>query len=177
LGIDLQFFALARILSDTYAELLSRTAQEGWGVEDTTGFHLGLAEMYHQLDQEEEARRIWNAEQIVLESAKSPVYQPDIDLYLALTYASLGHGKEAIRITNEVLKNYPLSVDAFLGTFRLNVAALVYVRAGAYEKAIDQLELLLSVPSLTSRALYRIDPAWDPLLDHPKFRKLVEGSL
>jgi serine/threonine-protein kinase len=53
---------------------------------------------------------------------------------------------------------------------------LIFVRTGMYEEAIDQLELMLSVPSEMSPALLRIDPAWDPLRNHPRFQKLVEGE-
>jgi hypothetical protein len=42
------------------------------------------------------------------------------------------------------------------------------------EVAIDQLEFLLSVPGETSVPLLRLDPAWDPLRNHPRFKKLVE---
>lgn len=69
-----------------------------------------------------------------------------------------------------------MSTDALLGTFHLQSAAVVFVRTGAYEEAIDQLELLLTVPSETSRALFRLDPAWDPLRDNPRFQKLIEGE-
>jgi hypothetical protein len=35
---------------------------------------------------------------------------------------------------------------------------------------------MLSVPSEMSPALLRIDPVWDPLRNHPRFQKLVEGE-
>jgi tetratricopeptide (TPR) repeat protein len=176
LGIGNQGFALARIMPDTYADLLSRSPQEGSAVDDTISFHLGLAEMYHVLGREDEARRLWSEEQVRLKSTRSPVYQQDIDLYLALTYASLGHREEATRIVSEMPASFLLSTDALFGTFRVNVAALIYVRIGAYERAIDQLEVLLSVPSELSPALLRIDPAWDPLRKNTRFRKLVEKT-
>ncbi len=43
--------------------------------------------------------------------------------------------------------------------------------------AIDQLEFLLSRPGELSVALLRLDPTWDPLRDHPRFQKLLEGRL
>jgi TolB-like protein/tRNA A-37 threonylcarbamoyl transferase component Bud32/Flp pilus assembly protein TadD len=177
LGIGNQGFALARIMPDTYAELLSRSPQEGSTVDDTSSYHLGLAEMYHVLGRENEARRLWSEEQVRLESARNPVFQEDIDLYLALTHASLGSREEAARIVNEMPASSLLSTDALFGAFRVNVAALIYVRLGEYERAIDQLEALLSVPSEMSPALLRIDPAWDPLRDNPRFQKLVEKTL
>jgi serine/threonine-protein kinase len=86
----------------------------------------------------------------------------------------LGLNEEAVQLARDALTDDPLSVDAVLGTFRMEMAALVFVRAGEYEEAIDQLEVLLSVPSWMSRTLLRIDPAWDPLRQNPRFRKLVE---
>ena len=172
----MQPFVHIRTLSETYAELLSRVLPERYGSVDTTVFHLGLAEMYYHLGQEEQARRYWKKELVHLESAKSPVFQYDLELCLGLAYAGLGRNEEAIRLARNVLKDAPLSVDAFLGTFRLEMAALIFVRTGAYEEAIDQLELLLSVPSETSPALFRLDPAWDPLRDNPRFQKLVEDQ-
>jgi len=45
---------------------------------------------------------------------------------------------------------------------------------GEFDAAIDQLEFLLSIPSELSIPLLRIDPAWDLLRDHPRFKKLIE---
>jgi hypothetical protein len=47
---------------------------------------------------------------------------------------------------------------------------------GEFDAAIDQLELLLSIPSTLSVPLLRLDPAWDPLRDHLRFKKLVEAG-
>jgi serine/threonine-protein kinase len=176
LGFELHGFPLARILADTYAGLLRDVPPEEYESADTALFHIGLAEMYHQLGQEEKARDYWRQEQSHLESARNPVFQYDIELCLALAYAGLGRKDDAIRLAKKALTKDPLETDAFLGTFRIQMAALVFVRTGLYGDAIDQLEVLLSVPSETSRALLRIDPAWDPLRDNPRFQKLLEGE-
>jgi hypothetical protein len=42
-----------------------------------------------------------------------------------------------------------------------------------YEAAITELEGLLSIPSHLSAAVLRMDPRWDPLREHPRFRRLV----
>lgn len=46
---------------------------------------------------------------------------------------------------------------------------------GDYDAAIDHIEYLLSIPGNLSIPLLRLDPAWDPLRNHPRFKKLVEG--
>lgn len=52
----------------------------------------------------------------------------------------------------------------------------IYVMVGEYDLAIDQLEFLLSKPGVLSIPLLRLDPAWEPLREHPDFKKLVEAG-
>jgi serine/threonine-protein kinase len=129
-----------------------------------------------QRGREERAKEYWNKALVPLESSGDEGSSFHKKSRLSLVYAGLGRKKEAVRLAKEILVDFPLSWDAVEGTFVLEMAALTFVKAGEYEATIDQLELLLSVPSLTSRAMFRIDPAWDPLRDHPRFRKLVEGE-
>ena len=55
----------------------------------------------------------------------------------------------------------------------LETLAQIYTRVGDYESAIDQLAVVLSIPSRTSVALLRIDPLFDPLRDHLRFQALL----
>jgi hypothetical protein len=50
---------------------------------------------------------------------------------------------------------------------------MIYVMVGEYDKAINQLEYLLSIPSELTVKLLKIDPVWKPLHSHPRFQKLV----
>jgi hypothetical protein len=52
----------------------------------------------------------------------------------------------------------------------------IYVLIGEPEKALDQLEPLLRMPYYLSPAWLKIDPSFEPLRTHPRFRKLVEGT-
>jgi hypothetical protein len=45
---------------------------------------------------------------------------------------------------------------------------------GEFDAAIDQLEFLLSIPGRMSVPLLRLDPAWEPLREHPRFKRLLE---
>ena len=50
-----------------------------------------------------------------------------------------------------------ISKDAYYGTFRLKKIAEIYVNVGEFDKAIDQLELLLSISSYITEHSLRLD--------------------
>jgi len=52
--------------------------------------------------------------------------------------------------------------------------ARIYVMVGRFDAAVEIIQHLLSVPGELPVPLLKIDPAWDPLRDHPRFQKLVE---
>jgi len=52
----------------------------------------------------------------------------------------------------------------------------ISVMVGEFDAAIDQIEFLLSIPGEISVPLLRLDPAWDPLRDHPRFKMLIEAG-
>jgi serine/threonine-protein kinase len=97
-------------------------------------------------------------------------------LYLAnlgFAQAGLGHCAEAIRLGTEAVQLVPMSKDAIHGTNILSFMPEIYVMCGEHEAAIDQLEILLSVPSWTTSAWLRADPIWDPVRDNARFRALM----
>ncbi|UCH85634.1 MAG: protein kinase, partial [Candidatus Latescibacterota bacterium] len=95
---------------------------------------------------------------------------------LGLAYAGLGRCEEAIREGEDAVRVLPLSKDARMGVELANNLAEIYVKCGKYNRAIDQIETLLSVPSWISPGLLRVDPIWDPLRSNPRFQRLVEGK-
>ena len=82
---------------------------------------------------------------------------------------------EAIEKGLESVEILPLSKDAFAGIFGVENMAEIYTMVSEYDKAIDQLELLLSIPSDITEQRLRLDPVWDPLRKHPRFKLLVEN--
>jgi len=62
------------------------------------------------------------------------------------------------------------------GPYRVEDLARIYVMVGEFNAAIDQLEFLLSNPGLMSIPLLRLDPAWNPLRNHPRFQKRLKSD-
>jgi tetratricopeptide (TPR) repeat protein len=92
---------------------------------------------------------------------------------LGLAYASLGRRDDAIREGLRGVALAPLARDAYRGTFRLEDLALIYAGVGELDRAIDQLQVLLTMPSLLSPARIRLDPRWEPLRANRRFQQLI----
>jgi serine/threonine protein kinase/Flp pilus assembly protein TadD len=92
---------------------------------------------------------------------------------LGIAYAGIGRKDEALSMGKKAVELLPITKDALIGTNRLEDLALIYTMLGKQDEAIKTLERLLSIPSWTSVALFRIDPAWKPLLQNPQFTALL----
>ena len=92
---------------------------------------------------------------------------------LGIAFAGLGRRQDAIREGELAVQLVPMSKEAFRGGYRAEDLARIYTMVGEYDAAIDQLESLLAVPSPTAVPMLRIDPAREPLRDHPRFQALL----
>jgi TolB-like protein/Tfp pilus assembly protein PilF len=97
-------------------------------------------------------------------------------LYSALGHALafLGRKEEAVAAGEHAVELMPISKDATYGPGTVINLAQIYTRVGESDKALDLIEKLLSIPCHFSVGLLRLDPAWDPLRDHPRFQALLE---
>lgn len=93
---------------------------------------------------------------------------------LGIALALTGDEEAAIREATAAVELYPLSLDALNGEQLAHGLTVVYTLLDRREEAIDQLDLLLSVPGDMTRAQLRVDPLYDRLRDHPRFRALLE---
>ncbi len=90
-----------------------------------------------------------------------------------IVLAGLGRREEAIREAEEAVRLMPPAKDAFRGPSRVEDLALVYTMTDEDDKAVAQLEWLLSNPSYMSARLLEIEPRWDPLRSYPGFKALL----
>jgi serine/threonine protein kinase/tetratricopeptide (TPR) repeat protein len=95
---------------------------------------------------------------------------------LGIAYAGLGRKQDAIREGKLAVEMLPVNKEAWRGFHRAKDLAQIYVMVGEFDLAIDQIEFLLSIPGELSMPLLRLEPDWNPLRDHPRFKKLLEGK-
>jgi serine/threonine-protein kinase len=108
----------------------------------------------------------------VEESPDDPRYRSA----LGIAYAGLARKEDAIREGEAAVELLPMSKEAYMGAIRAEDLARIYTMVGEHDAAVDQLEILLAVPSQTARAMLQIEPTWAPLHDHPRFQELVAGE-
>jgi len=127
-----------------------------------------------KLEKEAElAKKYYDDARSILET-KVQERPEDVHSTLGIAYAGLGRKEDAIREGKIGVKLLPVTKEAYRGLYRVQALAKIYVMVGEFDAAIDQLEFLLARPGEMSIPLLRLDPAWAPLRDHPRFRKLLE---
>ena len=131
--------------------------------------------VYLLMDEQERASASYDSARILLEKeVKERPEDHRTHSSLGIVYAGLGNKEEAIREGKFGVELMPVSKDAYIGLYRVEDLAYIYVLVGEYDLALDRLEYLLSIPCKLSVPLLRLDPKWDPLRDHPRFQELLE---
>jgi serine/threonine protein kinase/tetratricopeptide (TPR) repeat protein len=93
---------------------------------------------------------------------------------LSIIYAYLGRETDAVHQAKLAVDL--TAKDNFNGPAQVQNLAQVYAILGRHDEAIDLLERLLVMSyedPITVHRL-RLDPSWDPLRDHPRFKELVK---
>ncbi len=76
---------------------------------------------------------------------------------LGIAYAGRGHRDDAVQEAMGGVQLRAVSSDAYLGQWFLMYLARTYILVGEYDKAIELLDTLVTIPSLYSRALLRVN--------------------
>jgi TolB-like protein/tRNA A-37 threonylcarbamoyl transferase component Bud32/Flp pilus assembly protein TadD len=128
--------------------------------------NLAYAELYHYLEQHELKRFHAEAARIALERAvEATPNDARVRSALGLAYAYLGRAEEALQEAQRAVEIEPVSLDAASGPSHVLNLALVYTVVGEYDKALEQLEYLMSIPAgnIVTDALLELEPCWAPL--------------
>ena len=63
--------------------------------------------------------------------------------------------------------------DAFFGALCAEARARVLAQVGDADAALDQIDRLLTKPAFFSIHSIQLDPLYDPIRDHPRFKALL----
>jgi eukaryotic-like serine/threonine-protein kinase len=90
-----------------------------------------------------------------------------------LAYSGLGNRAAALGEAGLIQGSIVYREDAFSGTWAAEDRARILAQSGEAEAALDEIERLLARPSYVSVHTLRLDPRWDPIRQHPRFRALM----
>jgi serine/threonine protein kinase/tetratricopeptide (TPR) repeat protein len=145
---------------------------------DTAGFYINRATAYHFAGDDRRANIFADSAMAFMDKRK---YAKSDEPQKLATYANglaiVGRDAEARAAIDRAVEIMPVSRDAMTGIDIRNERSIVDIIIGDYDGAIRELEYLLSVPSAFSPAILRLHPAFDPLRDDPRFKRLVEEKI
>jgi tetratricopeptide (TPR) repeat protein len=95
---------------------------------------------------------------------------------LGIAYAGLGQKGKAIEEGAKAVDLTPFDKYAYLGVFRIQDLARIYVMIGDYDKALDRIKFLLAHPGPLSVKMLQLDPVWKPLREMPEFKKIIRRA-
>jgi len=174
------FLVTLDVFDGNYQEALDRLSLKS---EDTNNLGyfipsaLLYARIYGYMNNKELSNKYYDDARSILEN-KIQERTEDARFHssLGIAYAGLGRKEDALREGKLAVELLPVTKDASGGLNRVEDLARIYVMVGEFDAAIDRLEFLLSRPGEMSIPLLRLDPAWDPLRDHPRLKKLLDAG-
>jgi eukaryotic-like serine/threonine-protein kinase len=176
-----RFWIEQEILERNYSAALARLDRFPIEVFQEEGLFLPRvllrAQVLSLLKREGEAREDYEKACIFLEEkVKERPKDSAVHSSLGIAYAGLGRKEDAIREGDLAVRLRPMSRDAFTGPGPLFALADIYSRVGEYEKALHEIEHLLSIPSWFSVNMLKLDPSWDSLRSLPRYKQILEKS-
>ena len=169
-------FTGTRVLADEYWDVLQRLQFERWPSPRPSLYYQAMAQAYEMRSEPELAGVFWDSNRVELEA--SVVSEPNEawgHMRLAMAYAGLGRSLEALQAAARAVELGPsVSEDAFDGPDWLWYQAEVSAKVGNANGAVEQLEYLLSIPSILTVGLLEVDPIYDSIRDDPGFQALLE---
>ncbi|HEU4366292.1 MAG TPA: protein kinase [Candidatus Krumholzibacteria bacterium] len=145
---------------------------------DTATYYLTRGAAYHFADDDRRAR-IYADSAFAFMNVRNFATSdnPNKLASYATALGMLDRNAEALRTIDRAVDIMPVERDAMTGADLRNERAIIYIITGEYDRAIRELEYLMSVPSGFSPAILRLHPGFDSLRDDPRFRRLIEEKV
>ena len=165
------------VYEGNYPKALDQLSLKSKDIDDLYDFiprAMRYARIYRYMNENELAKKYYEGRSILEAKIQQEPNDARFHSSLGIAYAGLGRKEDAIREGKLGVQLLPLTKDALRGYSRCWDLAQIYVMVGEFDLAIDQIAFLLSIPGDLSIPLLGLDPAWAPLHNHPRFKKLLE---
>lgn len=170
------FRMLFGVRDQDYEAELDRLYPESFGT-DPVSYHLARGILLRRLGRGEAAETDFAEARAILEQRLAA--EPEtarLHAQMGLASAGLGLDDLAVREGLRAVDLQPLAENPLTGAALVDNLAHIYVLVGDYERAVTQLERLVTADTPVSRPWLRVDPTWDPLRDLPEFQRLLDDG-
>jgi len=141
---------------------------------DTAMYYLHRGQLNRLLGRYEVERQYADSARAMLEErARSSPDNARFQSYLGRAYAGLRMKDLAFAHGQRAMELLPTSRDAFDALFFALDLAETCVIFEEYDRAVEQLKFLLSIPGFVSPSYLELDPLWQPLHNHLRWPELV----
>lgn len=145
---------------------------------EETNFYLSkyqiYAELYHFRNEEKLARAYADSAVVSMQQKlKTIPNDPRIYSSLGISLALAGQKEQAIQAGNRAAELLPIKKDNWRGHSRLIDLAMIYSLVGEYEKAVQKLDYLLSLPGEISVSYIEADRHFDSLRKLPSYVAMI----
>ena len=121
-----------------------------------------------------EARAAFDAARVLADSSiKELPNDWRVHAARGLALAGLARRDEARHEARWLQQSVAYRHNALFGPSAAEARAQILAQAGDADAALDEVERLLAGPSWLSIHTLRLDPRWDPIRDHPRFKALL----
>jgi serine/threonine-protein kinase len=170
------YFDMYWVLPSDLQELLLRVPP-GMYDGDRGTWGIVLAETYHFRGDLARARIYADSAREGIEAVlRTTPNDAQRHVFLGLSLAYLGRKSEAIAEGEKAVALLPIDKDTYAGPYFQHQLVRIYLLVGEPEKALDRLEPLLRMPYYLSPGWLKLDPTFDPVREHPRFKRLVTSS-
>ncbi len=93
---------------------------------------------------------------------------------LSISYAGLGEEDKAVNLLNRAFEADPSWTENRRNYVRSTYLAMIYTLTGNFKNALNQVEYLLSNPTGFSVNRLKLDPLYDPLRNHERYKEITK---
>ncbi len=164
------------VFDHKYTEALQRLSGLIYGpFDDSSDYYSTKGYVYEKLGDTLRSKILYDSSLSFLESQPPEILNTfRYKDKLADTYAGLGRIQDALRAAQEAADLVPMDKDAVFGYLALFNQSIILVRVGEYDRGMDLLDYLLSVPGYVSVSWLKLSPDYDVIRDNPRFKALID---
>ena len=92
---------------------------------------------------------------------------------LGVVYAGLENKEKALAEGRKGIELLPIEKEAYRGYYREWDMAIIYTLLGDYDKALEKINFILSIPGAFSVNVLKLDPLYDPLRNLSEYKAII----